>query len=221
MVRELGATPRAWLAWLVTLANLPRDEVLGRGWRERFGLLNYLVRLASANDVVARPPMRLETGPLTRRARLLRSRRLQAGGAVHPVDWAKARKELRSAHARVVDVLETAAAGETRRLGPEAAMVEAVYRPRPPRWAQTMVFALPAAAAFTALRVIATLPPGILRRCVYHDCRALFLANRRQRYCEPHQDEARRERYRTASATYYSKKRGRRRSRGSVVAGHR
>jgi hypothetical protein len=110
-------------------------------------------------------------------------------------------------------------------VGPEPATVEAVYRPRPAggRWTQTTTFALPVAAAFTALRVIATLPLGILRRCRYPDCQAVFLANRRQRYCELHQDEARRLRYRRASATYYRKKHraARRRTRRPVVAGHR
>jgi hypothetical protein len=64
---------------------------------------------------------------------------------------------------------------------------------------------------------------GILRRCRYPDCQAVFLANRRQRYCELHQDEARRLRYRTASVTYYRKKHraARRRTRRPVVAGHR
>jgi hypothetical protein len=208
-IRELGGTPRERLAWLVDFASRPRDEVAGQGWRERFGQLTFFVRLASGNHFTAPPPMRVKVGPLTRRARLRISRRLQAGGALHPVDSTKARKELRAAHAKVGAVLLAIASGESQQVA-GTANVEAIYRQRPERrwrWVQTTAFhSMADAAAVTTLWLVATTPPRILRRCRYPDCQAVFLQDRRRLYCEEHAVLVRRERNRKLEAARYRRK---------------
>ncbi len=212
LVREVGESPRERLSWLIErLVYRPharlREPALRRVWA---GALAQ-VRAASGEEWEVEAPVtqgkgRLQWVPATRGKKIV--------GYVSPIYRAFSREDLLEAQRRVLEVLEAAAEGR-----PYAGRLEGVTV-RALKGRYFLVARLPDAIVIATLKLLGQIPPGLLRRCAYGQgagrtaraCARVFVARKRQKYCESHRQDARREQLREAQRRHR-----RRTARGSAM----